>query len=223
VRGGGFGRRGGTGFERDDGMEAKPHTPVDFESRAALRVWCILAGLALAPLPAFHALPEGFLIYLFESPPPGWTRLFKGEIIVFTFLGLPLAPIFLAWAFPGVGRSGLPKRAIVVLCFLVAYNPLRYFFERYIYGEMVARMVVVFDQSSVAGWTVRHLDTPLLIGLVAAALLRRHTLRPLPKIMFHWTLFVCALWAAGPPLLDRNFYGLTYFQASVWRTILSAG
>ena len=186
-------------------MEANPHSSIDFESRVFLLVWCILAGLALAPLPALHALPEGFLIYLFE-PPTGWTRLAKAQVIIFTFMGLPLAPIFLAWALPGAGRPGLPPRSIVALCFLVAYNPLRYFFERHFYGEMVARMVVVFDQSSVAGWTVRHLDTPLLIGLVAAALLRRHTLRPLPKILFHWILFVCALWAAGPPLLDHVIY-----------------
>ena len=46
-------------------MEAKPHGLAFFQSPAALRRWCILAGLALAPLPAFHAVPEGFLIYLF--------------------------------------------------------------------------------------------------------------------------------------------------------------
>ncbi len=203
-------------------MEAKPHSPAFFESPAALRRWCILAGLALAPLPAFHAVPEGFLIYLFD-PPTGWTRLRKGEIIAFTILGLALAPIFLAWALPGVGRPGLPKRTIVALCFLVAYNPLRYYFERHFFGELVARMVDAFDQSSVAGWTVRHLDTPLLIGLVTIALLRRHRLRPLSKILFHWALFVCALWAAGPPLLDSNFYGLKWFRASVCRTFLGAG
>ncbi len=203
-------------------MEAKPNSRMNFESPAALRRWCIFAGLALAPLPAIHALPEGFLIYLYESP-TGWTRVSEGEIIVFTLFGLPLVAIFMAWAMPGAGHPGLPKRTIVALCFLVAYNPLRYFLERYFYGELVARMVDAFDQSSVAGWTVRHLDTPLLIGLVTIALLRRHRLRPLSKILFHWALFVCGLWAAGPPLLDTRFYGLTSFQASVYRTILGAG
>ena len=192
-------------MERDRRMEAKPHGPAFFESPAALRVWCIAVGLALAPLPAFHALPEGFLIYLFE-PPTGWTRLGMAEATIYTIMGLPLAPIFLAWALPGAGHPGLPKRTIVALCFLVAYNPLRFFFERYLFGELVARMVDAFDQSSVAGWTVRHLDTPLLIGLATIALLRRHRLRPFPKILFHWALFVCALWAAGPPLLDIVIY-----------------
>jgi hypothetical protein len=187
-------------------MEAKPHGRVNFESPAALRVWCLLAGLALAPLPAFHALPEAFLYYLFESPPPGWTRISFFDARVFTFLGLPLAPIFLAWVLPGAGQPGLPKRSIRLLCILVAYNPLRYFFERYLYGEMVSRSVVVFDQGSVAGWTIRHIDTTLLIGLAATALLRRHTLGPIGNIPFHWILFVCTLWAAGPPMLDLAFY-----------------
>ena len=80
-------------------MEAKPHSRMNFESPAALRRWCILAGLALTPLPAFHALPEGFLIDVFE-PPTGWTRLAEAEITVYTIMGLPLAPIFLAWALP---------------------------------------------------------------------------------------------------------------------------
>ena len=84
-------------------------------------------------------------------------------------------------------------------------------------------MVVASDQSSAASWTVRHLDIPLLVALAIAALLRRGTLQPLPKILFHWMLFVCALWAVGPPLLDMRFYGLTSFQASVFRTILGTG
>ena len=189
-------------------MKAKPHGPAFFESPAALRRWCILAGLALAPLPAFHAMPEAFLYYLFESPPQGWTRVNFSDARFFSLLGLPLTAIFLAWSLPGVGRLGLPKRSIRLLCFLVAYNPHRYFIERYLYGEMVAKAVVVFDQGSVAGLAVRHFDTPLLIGLAATALLRRHTLRPIWKIPFHWILFVCALWAAGPPLLDLVFYVL---------------
>jgi len=58
------------------------------------------------------------------------------------------------------------------------------------------------------------MDTPLLIGLAATAMLRRHRLRPLPKVLFHWILFVCALWAAGPPLLDLVFYRFLTFRVS---------
>ncbi len=193
-------------------MDANRHSPIDFESRMFLLAWCILGGLALAPLPALHALPNGFLIYLFESP-PGWTRLAKTEIIYFTVFGLPLAPIFLAWALPGVGRPGLPVRSVVALCFLVAYNTFRHYFETHFYGDVVARMVI-FDEAWTAGWIIRHLDTPLLIGLAANALLRRQTLRPLWKVLFHWILFVCALWAAGPPLFDSVFYRLASFRVS---------
>ena len=97
---------------------------------------------------------------------------------------------------------------------MVAYNPLRHLLERYSYGELVASLVVTADWSSATSWTVRHLDTPLLIVLAVAALLRRGTLQPLPKILFHWMLFVCALWAAGPPLLDLAFYRLLSIHVS---------
>ena len=194
-------------------MDANPHSPIDFESRVFLLAWCIVAGLALAPLPALHAMPYGFLYYLIESPPPGWTRITRYEAYWFTIMGLPLAPIFLAWSLPGAGRPGLPKRSIIVLCILVAYNPMRHYFETHFYGFDIARMVV-FDEAWTAGWIIRHLDLPLLIGLAATALLRRQTLRPLWKVLFHWILFVCALWAAGPPLFDMVFYGFTSFGVS---------
>jgi hypothetical protein len=188
-------------------MDANRHSPIDFESRVFLLAWCLLGGLALAPLPALHAMPAESLYFVFGWPAPDSSVLTKTEILYYTLAGTPLVPIFLAWALPGVGRPSLPKRSIVVLCLLVAYNPIRYYFETHFYGDVVARMVVVFDEASVANWVVRHLDTPLLIGLAVTARLRRHALRPLWKSLFHWILFVCALWAAGPPLFDLRFYG----------------
>jgi hypothetical protein len=180
-------------------MEAKLHSPVDFKCRTALRVWCLLAALVLAPLPILHTYPIGFLIYLFDPSPPGWTRFTMYEARMFTLLGLPLAPIFLAWALPGVGRPGVPLRSIVVLWLLVAYNPLRHIFESHVYGDRIAGIASLSNWSeSPLLWAIWHLDTPLLIGLAATALLRRYTLRPLPTVLFHWILFVCVLWAAGP-------------------------
>ena len=79
-------------------MEANSYTRVIFESPAALRVWCIAAGLALAPLPAIHALPEAFLYYLLESPPPGWTRITFSDARFF-FIARPAARP----DFPGLG------------------------------------------------------------------------------------------------------------------------
>ena len=168
-------------------------------------VWCIVAGFALAPLPLIHAFPSGFLYYLYESPPPGWSRLTLREACGLTLLGVPLAPIFLAWFLPGASRSGLPKRSIAVLWLLAAYNPLRYHFETHFYGDVVARITDMVNWSELPFiWIIRHLDTPLLIGLAATVLLLRHTLRPIGKLLFHWGLFVCALWAAGP-LYDKVF------------------
>ncbi len=191
-------------------MGTKPDSLAIVKSRLALRRWCIFAGLALAPMPAFHASPDGFLYYLIESPPPGWTKFAKGQMSLFVLLGLPLAPIFHAWALPGAGFPGLSKRTIVALCFLVTYNPFRYFLERNLYGEKVAR-VVNYTEAWTDGLIFRHLDSLILVGLATVALIWRHTLQPLPKILFHWTLFVCALWAAGPPFLDTYFYGLWLF------------
>ncbi len=196
-------------------MDANPRTRVDFKSRAALSVWCLLAGLALAPMPILHAMPYGFLYYLFESAPPGWTKLTLNEAYWFTSMGLPLAPIFLAWSLPDASRPGVPMRSIVVLCLLVAYNPLRHYFTSHFYGDIVARIAGIFSWSeSPLLWAIWRMDTPLLIGLATTAMLRHHTLRPLPKILFHWILFVCALWAAGPPLLDLVFYSLSSFRVS---------
>ena len=112
-------------------------------------------------------------------------------------LGLPLTAIFLAWSLPGTGRPGLPLRSIVVLCLLVAYNPLRSYFESHFYGEFIARTANSFSRESPLIWFIRHLDTPLLIALAATALRWRRTLPPYWKVLFHWGLFVCALWATG--------------------------
>lgn len=192
-------------------MEANPHSPAIFESRTALIVWCLLAGLALAPLPALHALPSTFTNFLFESPLPIWTRMTIWESYWFALLGLPTTVIFFSWSLPGVGRSGLPKRSIVVLCLLVAYSPLRYFFETHFYGEKIARVTEFYSWDSPLLWTIQHLDTLFLIGLAAFAALRRHRLRPLQKILFHWILFYCALWAVGP-LYDSVFREIIVFR-----------
>ena len=197
---------GRTGLGPEVHMDANPHPPIDFESREALRVWCILAGLALAPMPILHAVPSAFFYDLFESPPPGWVKITRSEAYWFTMFGLPVTAIFLAWTLPGAGRPGVPMRSIIVLCLLVAYNPFQYYLESGSYGEMPSR-------ESPLIWSIWHLDTPLLIGLAATALLGRRTLRPIGKVVFHWGLFVCALWTAGPPLFDSVFYEILILRA----------
>jgi hypothetical protein len=134
------------------------------------------AGLTLAPLPVLHAYPIGYLYHLFESPPAGWTRFTLDEARFFALLGLPLAPIFLAWTLPGAVRPGVPLRSTIVLCVLVAYNPLRHLFEIHFYGDSIAN-AYSWSESSLL-WAILRLDSPLLIGLAATVLLRRHTLGP---------------------------------------------
>ncbi len=173
-------------------MEAKPHIPMDYESLGDLRIWCLLVGLALAPMPILYALPTAVFYHLYESAPPGWTRITWDEARLFAVLGLPLTAMFLAWSLPGAGRPGVPLRSIIVLCLLVAYNPFRSYIESHFYGDAAAIYTDSFSRESPLIWSIRHLDTPLLIGL-AAALRWRRTLPPYWKVLFHWGLFVCAI------------------------------
>lgn len=181
-------------------MDEKPYKSVYVDGPAELRGWCLLVGLALAPMPILYALPTAVFYHLYESAPPGWSRITWDEARFFiATLGFPVTAIFLTWSLPGAGRPGVPLRSIVVLCFLVAYNPLRSFFDSYFYGDAVTIYADWLGRESPLIWFVQHLDTPLLIGLATTALLRRHTLPPYWKVLFHWGLFVCAIWAAGYP------------------------
>jgi len=191
-------------------MEAKTYTRVIFESPAALRVWCIAAGLALAPMPILYAVPATVFIHLYESTPPGWTSISWGEARLFAILGLPLTAIFLAWSLPGAGRPGLPLRSLILLGLLVAYHPLQSYFESHFYGEFVAKVADSFSRQSPLIWSVRHLDTPLLIALVATVLRWRRTLPPNWKVLFHWGLFVGGLWAAG------HWYDSIFFKIRIY-------
>lgn len=188
-------------------MKAIPNTPMDRNSLGDLHIWCLLVGLALAPMPILYALPTAVFFHFYESAPPGWSRISAEEVRFFVILGLPLTGIFLAWSLPGASRPGLPIRSIVVLCLLVAYNPLQSYFESHFYGEFVARVADSYSRASPLIWSIQHLDTPMLIGLSAAALRWRRTLPPYCKVLFHWGLFVCALWSAGHPY-DSIFFDI---------------
>ena len=178
-------------------MEANPHTSMDRNNLGDLRIWCLLVGITLAPMPILYTMPTAVFFHFYEAAPPGWSRMSAEEARFFVILGLPLTGIFLAWSLPGAGRPGLPLRSIVVLCLLVAYNPLQSSFESYFYGDGAARLADWFSRQSLLIWSIRHLDTPLLIGLAASALRWRRTLPPYWKVQFHGGLFVCVLWAAG--------------------------
>jgi hypothetical protein len=131
---------------------------------------------------------------------------------LFAALGLPLTAVFLAWSLPGAGRPGVPLRSIVVLCLLVACNPFRGLLDSYFYGDAVTTYTDRVSSESPLIWFIQHLDTPLLIGLAVSALRWRRTLPPYWKVLFHWGLFVCALWAAGYPY-DSMFFEIRYYNA----------
>ncbi len=179
-------------------MDADRHSPIDPGRRRFLTLWCFLLGLALLPIPAIRALSPELLFEALAGLSPDVPA--SKVVVLYAWLSLPaipLTPVFLAWSLPGAGRPGLPKRSIGALCLLIAYHPLRLYFESYDYGTGIAKAVAEISQEFPLIWTFRHLDTPLLIGLAGWAVLRRHTLRPKEKILFHWGLFACALWAAG--------------------------
>ncbi len=190
-------------------MDADRHSPIDPGRRGFLTLWCFLLGLALLPIPAHLALPGEFLHLMLAPRPP---TISDGSIlagyVLFLAPAIPLIPLFLAWSLPGVGRPGLPKRSTVVLCLLVAYHPFRLHFESYDYGTSITKAVAEISREFPLIWTFRHLDTLMLIGLAVWAMLRRHTLRPKEKILFHWGLFACALWAASP--LSNDYFDFVF-------------
>ena len=191
-------------------MVAGGHNPIDTRRREFLTLWCFLLGLALLPIPAHLAVPAEFLHVMLAPLPPDRDVSKVAGYAWFSLPAIPLIPLFLAWSLPGAGRAGLPKRSIVALCLLIAYHPLRLYFDSYDYGTGIAEAVAEISQGFPLLWTFRHLDTPLLIGLAAWAMLRRRTLRPKEKILFHWFLFVCALWAAGPLANDYSDFVFTF-------------
>ena len=182
-------------------MDANSHTPIDPRRRGFLILRCFLLGLTLLPIPVIRAVSPEFLYEALAGLSPDVPV--SGVVGVFAWLSLaviPLIPVFLAWSLPGADRPGLPKRAIVALCLLIACHPFRFHFEGYGYSSTTARTVARFHQEFPLTQALGHLDTPVLVGLAVWAILRRHTLRPKEKIPFHWGLFACALWAAGPEM-----------------------
>ena len=181
-------------------MEVKPNTPMDRNNLGDLYIWCLLVGLALAPMPMLYAKPTAVFYHFYESAPTGWSRITWDEArSFFAFVGVPLTAVFLAWSLPGAGRPGVPLRSIAVVCLLVAYYPLRSIFHSYFFGDAVTTYVDWLSRESLLIWLFRHLDTPLLIALAATALRWRRTLPPYWKVLFHWGLFVCAIWTTGYP------------------------
>ncbi len=161
------------------------------------------------PIPAIRALSPELLFEALAGLSPDVPA--SKVVVLYAWLSLPvipLIPLFIAWSLPGAGRPGLPKRSIVALCLLIACHPFRFHFEGYGNSSTTAHIVARLHQEFPLTQVLGHLDTPLLIGLAVWAILRRHTLRPKEKILFHWGLFACALWAAGP--LSNYYFNFVF-------------
>ena len=178
--------------------------PIFAKERRPLLAGHLALALALVPIPIVRTGWAEFtavlILFPFQAPPTmGFAML-----AVSTLFCLPLVPLFLAWSLPGAGSSGLPKRSIGALCVLVATHPLRFIFEGVFHSMEIRAEAARLSEKFPAVWAIKHLDTPLLLGLVVWAILRHQTVRAHGKLWFHWALFVCVLCAAFAPF-DSNF------------------
>ena len=178
--------------------------PIFAKERRPLLLGHLVLALALVPVPMIRTGMAEFgafmALFPFQAPPTiGLGILAAG--VLFSF---PLVPLFLVWSLPGAIRLGLSRRSIGLLCLLVATHPLRYYFEGVFHRIGIrAEAASLFEKYPVV-WLIKHLDSPLLLGLVVWAILQHQTMGAQGKLWFHWALFVCVLCAAFAPF-DTQF------------------
>jgi hypothetical protein len=178
--------------------------PIFAKERRPLLLGHLALALALVPIPMIRTGMAEFgavmTLYSFQAPP--WIGL--GILAAFVLFSSPLFPLFLVWSLPGAARLGLPKRSIGLLCLLIAIHPLRFYFEGVYHSMDIREKAANLHERFPVVWMFKHLDTPLLLGLVVCAVLGHRSAMPHAKLWFHWALFVCALWAIVAPF-DSNF------------------
>lgn len=178
--------------------------PIFAKERRPLLLGHLGLALALVPIPMIRtgwAEATAFMaVFAFQAPP----SIGLGLMAVGVLFSLPLVPLFLAWSLPGAGRPGLPKRSIGLLCLLIATHPLRFHFEGVFHSMEIREKAARLSEKFPAVWAIKHLDTPLLLGLVVWAILQHRTTGAHGKFWFQWALFVCVLCAAFAPF-DSNF------------------
>lgn len=161
-------------------------------------------ALALIPIPMIRTgwIEGAIALSVFPSQMPGPVGLYV--LLVGTVISLPVFPLFLAWSLPGAGHPGLPKRSIGALCLLIVYHPFRIYLEGIFSSPKdLERVTSLHDQFPII-WALKHMDSPLLLGLALWAIHRRSVAQPKENIWFHWLLFVGALWAVTS-LSDSGF------------------
>ncbi len=198
------GRQQYTAFAERNEMIPKRLRPIFAKERRPLLVGHLVLSLALVPIPMIRTgwVEAALILSIFPSQVPGPIGLWF--LMAGSVVSLPLIPLFLTWSLPGATRLGLPKRSIGALCLLVAVHPSRFYFEGIFNSIKIRAEAANLHDRFPVFWLIKHLDTPLLLGLVVWAILRHQTVRAHGKLWFHWALFVCVLCAAFAPF-DSNF------------------
>ncbi len=175
-------------------MIAKHLPPIFAEERRPLLIRHVVFAFALIPIPWFRTGVVDLLVVALLFPWPHSTALALASLFWLSLFSLPLIPLFLAWSLPGASRPGLPKRSIIFLALLIAFQPLGFYLEGIFYGEETRADVARMHERFPIVWLFKHLDTALLLALVVWATVRRAEVQPREKEWFHWLLFTCALW-----------------------------
>ncbi len=191
-------------------MIPKRLRPIFAKERRPLLVRHFVLALALVPIPMIRTgwVEFALLLSVFPSQVPGPIGLWF--LMAGSVASLPLIPLFLAWSLPGAGRPGLPKRSIGALCLLVATHPIRLYLDGVFHSMKIRTEAANLHDRFPVVWLIKHLDTPLLFGLVVWAIFQHQTVRPHGKLWFHWALSVCVLCAVFAPF-DSQFGVLVIF------------
>ena len=185
-------------------MIAERLRPIFAKEGRPLLLGHLALALALVPIPMVRSglIEVAIALSFFPSQAPVPVGLYM--LIAGTVVSLPVIPLFLAWSLPGSNRPGLPKRSIGALCLLIVYHPFRIYLEGIFSSPKdLERVTSLHDRFPII-WALKHMDTPLLLGLALWAIHRRSVAQPKEKIWFHWLLFVGALWAVTS-LSDSGF------------------
>ena len=169
--------------------------PLFAEERRPLLIRHVVFAFLLIPIPWFRTGIVDLLVVTSIVPSPAGPALALAFLFWLSVLSLPLIPLFIVWCLPGAGRLGLPKRSIIFLALLIAYQPIGFYLEGFFYGEETRADIARMHERFPIVWLFKHLDTVLLLALVVWATVRRTEALPREKEWFHWLLFICALWA----------------------------
>ncbi len=177
--------------------------PIFAKIKEPISIWHLVFGLTLSPI-AMIRTGWGELLLFFllfgaqlETANIIWAFFFSSLALL--ILGI----IFLVWSLPGADQHGFPKRSIGALGLLLAYHPARLHLEGILSSDNPIGNVEEIHEQFPMVWAFKHFDTPLLLGLMVWAIFRHQNARSKERMLFHWLLFLCAIWAASA-LNDEN-------------------